>query len=359
MSQLSTRHPDADIRWIGGRRGLEGEIVPKAGHRLDRLWLRSLRTVDVSLSTLTDPIRLAASVPQAAAMLLHWRPDVIYSTGGYVAIPVLMAAAILRIPALLWEGNALPGRSVRATARLARARSVSHAETRTRLPEPAYLTGTPVRDLHGLDQLAARVRLGLAPDVPVLLVFGGSQAVRRLNDAVAAALPDLVTRCTVIHLTGGSAFAAAEALRGTLPEAQRERYRPYAFLDEDMDAALAAADLLVGRAGASSLAEAAGVGLPMIVVPYPHAAAHQRANAAEAVEAGAAILIDDAELDGDTLRMAADLLSEDRLARMAAAARDVGRPGATAATVALIEAMGGREALPEPAAIEAIAKGAE
>ena len=187
VSQLSTQHPDADIRWVGGRRGLEGEIVPKAGHRLERLWLRSLRTVDFSLSTVTDPIRLVASVPQALAMLLRWRPDAIYSTGGYVAIPMLLAAAILRVPALLWEGNALPGRSVRASARLARWRSVSHAATRTRLPAPVYVTGTPVRDIHGLDVTEARGRLDLSPDLPVLLIFGGSQAVRRLNDAVAAA----------------------------------------------------------------------------------------------------------------------------------------------------------------------------
>ena len=282
------------MRWIGGRRGLEQEIVPRAGLKLERLWLRSLRTVDLSIPTLLDPLRLLASVPQAMAMLLHRRPDVIYSTGGYVAIPVLAAAALLRIPTLLWEGNQIPGRSVQVSAPLARVRTVSYERTRDRLPAPTYVTGTPIRGVRGLDRAAARARLELSPELPVMLVFGGSQAVRRLNDAIADAIADLVERCSVIHVTGVSAYAQAEALRAGLPAARQERYRPFAFLYEDMDAAIVAADLLVGRAGSSTLAEAAANGLPMIVIPYPHAAAHQRANAAELVDAGGAILVDDA-----------------------------------------------------------------
>ena len=238
-------------------------------------------------------------MPQAAWRLLRWRPDVIYTTGGYVAIPVLAAAALLRIPSLLWEGNQVPGRSVRLVARLARARAVSFAATRDRLPAPTYLTGTPIRALGTIDRQEAAQRLGLPPDLPVLLVFGGSQSVRRLDEAMAEAVADLVERCVVVHLTGPGSFARAEALRDSLPADRRERYRPFAFLHEDMAAALSAADLLVGRAGSSTLAEATAAGLPMIVVPYPHAAAHQRANAAELVEAGAALLVADEDFDGD------------------------------------------------------------
>ena len=189
------------------------------------------------------------------------------------------------------------------------------------------VTGTPIRALAGEDRAAARARLGLPPDLPVLLVFGGSQAVRRLNEAMADAIGDLVQRCCVVHVAGPSAIEQAEALRAALPSGLHDRYRPFAFLLEDMDAALVAADLLVGRAGSSTLAEAAAAGLPMIVVPYPHAAAHQRANAAEMVEAGAALLVDDEDLDGDTLRRACDLLFEPRLGEMSAAATRVGRPG--------------------------------
>ena len=324
--------------------------------RLERLWLRSLRTVDISLPTLLDPLRLLASMPQALAMLLHRRPDVIYSTGGYVAIPILAAAAVLRIPALLWEGNQVPGRSVRAIAGLASLRSVSYSMTQSTLPAPTYVTGTPIRDLSDIDADAARARLQLPPDVPVLLVFGGSQAVRRLNEAMAEAMGDLVERCVVVHITGRGAFAAAEALRDTLSDAARPRYRPFAFLHDDMGAALAAADLLVGRAGSSTLAEATAAGLPMIVIPYPHAAAHQEANAAELVEAGGAILVDDAELDGDTLRRACDLLFDEKLAEMAAAARSVGRPGAAAATVHLLDALAAGAPMPAEEKLEAMTR---
>lgn len=330
--------------------------MPRAGLKLERLWLRSLRTVDISIPTLLDPLRLLASLPQAMAMLLHRRPDVIYSTGGYVAIPVLVAAAALRIPTLIWEGNHVPGRSVRATAGLATVRAVSHAATLQHLPAPAYVTGTPIRRASGLDTATARAHLDLPPDVPVLLVFGGSQSVRRLSDAVAEAIADLVERCTVVHLTGASAYAEAETLRATLPLERQARYRPFAFLHEEMEHALAAADLLVGRAGASTLAEAAAAGLPMIVVPYPHAAAHQRANAAELVEAGGAILIDDADLDGGTLREAADLFDEAQLGQMAEAARRVGRPGAAAATAALLEALATGTALPQTDSLEAMTR---
>jgi len=331
--------------------------VPAADIRLERLWLRSLRTVDASLNTILDPLRLAASVPQALWKLLRWRPDAIYTTGGYVAIPVLAAAKSLRIPALLWEGNQVPGRSVRLSAGMATVRTVSYPATAESLPAPTFVTGTPIRDLEGGDAADARTRLGLPAELPMLLVFGGSQAVRRLNDAMADALGDLVRRCSVVHITGAAGIEQAEALRASLPAEYQDRYRPFAFLHEDMDAALVAADLLVGRAGASTLGEAAAAGLPMIVVPYPHAAAHQEANAAEMVEAGAALLVDDADLDGDTLREAGDLLFNERLATMSAAARGVGRPGSAVAGARLLEILAAHETLPSQAELDEMTLG--
>ena len=358
VTQLRTRLPELELHWLGGRRGLEQDIVPAADIRLDRLWLRSLRTVEASVNTILDPLRLAASAPQAMWKLLRWRPDVIYTTGGYVAIPVLAAAAVLRIPTLLWEGNQVPGRSVRLSARLATLRTVSYAAAQARLPEPTLVSGTPIRALTGIDPVAAKARLGLPADLPVLLVFGGSQAVRRLNEAITDAIADLVERCCVVHVTGASAIDEAEALRSSLRTDRRERYRPFPFLHEDMDAALVAADLLVGRAGSSTLAEAAAAGLPMIVVPYPHAAAHQKANAAELVEADGAVLVDDADLDGDVLRDACDLLFDERLAAMSAAARGVGRPDAAAASAQLLETLAARAPLPTQSELDALTRDA-
>jgi UDP-N-acetylglucosamine--N-acetylmuramyl-(pentapeptide) pyrophosphoryl-undecaprenol N-acetylglucosamine transferase len=202
---LAERSAEVEFRWLGGQRGLEGQIVPAAGFDYEQLLVRSLRTTDLSVHTVLDPVRLLASVPQALVALLRWRPAALFTTGGYMAIPVLIAAALLRIPAIVWEGNLLPGRSVRATARLAAALALSFDEAAARLPGRTFVTGTPIRSFDGLDRAAARARLGVPADLPCMLVFGGSQAVRRLNRAVAEALPDLLERISIIHLTGESA----------------------------------------------------------------------------------------------------------------------------------------------------------
>ena len=356
---LRERVPDAQFRWLGGHRGLEAAIVTAEGLQYDSLFLRSLRTVDMSAHTVLDPLRLGASVPQVAAYLARWRPDVIFTTGGYVAIPVVTAAATLRVPGLMWEGNLVPGRSVRATARLARAIAVSFAETCSRLPGHCYVTGTPIRSFAGRDNAAARAALGIDPDARVLFVFGGSQAVRRLNRAVAEALPQIVESATVLHMTGEAGYAAALKRREKLPAQQRARYKPYAFLRSEMTDALLAADLLVGRAGSSTLAEASALGLPMVVVPYPHAAAHQMANARALAEAGAARIVPDEQFDAPALIDAAKLL-EDRpaLDAMCAAARGFGRPGAAAAVAELVLALAEKTELPSAATIERMSRSA-
>jgi UDP-N-acetylglucosamine--N-acetylmuramyl-(pentapeptide) pyrophosphoryl-undecaprenol N-acetylglucosamine transferase len=264
---------------------------------------------------------------------------------------------------VLWDGNVIPGRAVRATARLADVLAVSFEATcdalRAAAPgTPCYVTGTPIRDTSGIDRAEARAALGIAPDERVLLIFGGSQAVRRFNGAVAAALPRLVERVVVIHVTGDDGYAAALAGREALPEAVRGRYRPHPFLRDDMLTALAAADLVVGRAGSSTLAEVTALGLPMVVVPYPHAAGHQRANAVELVDAGAARLIEDDDFDAEALLGAAALI-DDPVAypAMAAAARTLGRPGAADAVADLVLAAAARTTLPDAAAIERRARG--
>lgn len=356
---LRERVPEADFRWLGGRRGLEAAIVPAEGYPLELLAVRSLRTVDMSIHTVLDPIRLAGSYPQALAKLARRRPDVVFTTGGYLAIPVVAAAATLRIPSLIWEGNLVPGRSVRASARLASALAVSFAESCARLPGPCFVTGTPIRSFAGRDQAAARAALDLPPDTPVIFVFGGSQQVRRLNRAVWGALPTLLESASVIHMTGEPAYAEALKAREALPADRRGRYKPYPFLRREMTDALVAADLLVGRAGSSTLAEASALGLPMVVVPYPHASAHQVANARARAEAGASLIVADEELDASKLIDAAGLLTRPPdLARMREAARSFGRPGAANAVADLVVALGQRRPLPSADVIERTARAA-
>jgi UDP-N-acetylglucosamine--N-acetylmuramyl-(pentapeptide) pyrophosphoryl-undecaprenol N-acetylglucosamine transferase len=264
---------------------------------------------------------------------------------------------------VLWDGNVIPGRAVRLTARLADVITVSYQATCEALASsagatPCYVTGTPIRDVRAIDREAARVQLDVPAGERVMLIFGGSQAVRRFNAAVAGALPQLVEKATVIHVCGQDGYAAALAGREALPEPVRGRYRPYPFLRDEMLPALAAADLVVGRAGSSTLAEATAFGLPLIVVPYPHAAGHQKANARELVEAGAARVIDDEAFDAAALLDAATLL-DDAAAHleMSAAARSLGRPGAAEAVAGLVLAAAERRGLPDPETIERVSRG--
>jgi UDP-N-acetylglucosamine--N-acetylmuramyl-(pentapeptide) pyrophosphoryl-undecaprenol N-acetylglucosamine transferase len=356
---LQARPAAPELAWIGGHRGLESWVVPETGIPIRLLALRSLRTVDFDVHAVLDPIRLCVSMPQALTLLIARRPAAIFTTGGYVAVPVLVGAALLRIPVVMWDGNVSPGRSVRWTGRMARCLTVSFEATCRAIGgrKPCFLTGTPIRNPGAVDRSAARARLGLGPADRLLLIFGGSQAVRRFNLAVGEALPRLVEKVHVLHVTGDAGFDAAVAAREALPAGLRDRYRPERFLRNEMTAALAAADLVVGRAGSSTLAEVAAFGLPMVVVPYPHAAGHQRRNAEEMVRAGAARLVEDEAFDAGALLAAASILDDPaQCAAMAAAARSLARPGAADAVAELVMAAAERRHFPEPGAIDAISR---
>jgi UDP-N-acetylglucosamine--N-acetylmuramyl-(pentapeptide) pyrophosphoryl-undecaprenol N-acetylglucosamine transferase len=321
------------------------------------LLVRSLRSVGLDLHVVLDPIRLGLSIPQAFAFLVAWRPAAIFTTGGYVALPVLIAAAALRVPVVMWDGNVIPGRSVRVTARFAGCLAVAFEGTCRALGRrrrPCFLTGTPIRDPGTVERSEARAALGVPERDRLLLIFGGSQAVRRFNSAVADALPRLLEKVRVIHVTGEAGYDQAVAGREGLPAGARDRYRPERFLTDDMTYALAAADLVVGRAGSSTLAEVAAFGVPMVVVPYPHAAGHQRSNAEEMVRAGAARLVEDQAFGAEALLDAAAILDRPtEHAAMAAAARSLARPGAAGAVAGLILAAAERRPFPDAAAVEA------
>jgi UDP-N-acetylglucosamine:LPS N-acetylglucosamine transferase len=323
--------------------------------------VRSLRTVDFDYHVVLDPIRLSLSVPEAMALLVTRRPAAIFTTGGYVALPVLLAAAALRVPVVMWDGNVVPGRSVRVTARLAGCLAVTFDSTCRALGRrhrPCYVTGTPIRDPRQVGRVEARKELGIPARDKLVLIFGGSQAVRRFNEAVAEALPRLVERVRVIHVTGEAGYDEAVAGRDRLPPELRARYRPETFLADEMTLALAAADLVVGRAGSSTLAEVAAFGLPMVVVPYPHAAGHQRRNAEAMVRTGAARLVEDADFDAAALLEAAAILdSRTEHAAMAAAARSLARPGAADAVAELVLAAAEGRPFPDPERLEAVSRG--
>ena len=294
-----------------------------------------------------DPIRVSLSVPQAWAILGRLRPAAIFSTGGYLALPLVLAAMSRGIPTLVWEGNVVAGRSTRAVGRLATRVAVSFPPTKAAFPGRAFVSGTPIRPLSGIDREAARERLGVGADDRLMLVFGGSQAVASLNDAVVGGLERLLDRWRLLHVAGETGVTAAHEARDRLPDELRDRYRPEAFLTDQMGDALVAADLVVGRAGSSTCAEVAAVGVASILVPYPHAGSHQRANAAWLGDHGAAVVVADDELTTDRLMTEAErLLDDDVRAPMAAAARSLGRPDAARVIADELLAMADRRPLP-------------
>jgi UDP-N-acetylglucosamine--N-acetylmuramyl-(pentapeptide) pyrophosphoryl-undecaprenol N-acetylglucosamine transferase len=211
--------------------------------------------------------------------------------------------------------------------------------------ERAFVSGTPIRSFAGLDRGTARADMGLTDDDRMLLVFGGSQAVARITAALEEALPALVDEWIVVHLAGEAGMGSAARARKRLSAGARDRYRPIPFLTDGMAAALVAADLVLGRAGSSTCAEVAAVGVASILVPYPHAHGHQAANAAWLADHGAAVAVPDVELTGERLRTEVAALRDDaRRAPVADAARSLGRPDAARDVAAALLALAGEAA---------------
>jgi UDP-N-acetylglucosamine--N-acetylmuramyl-(pentapeptide) pyrophosphoryl-undecaprenol N-acetylglucosamine transferase len=209
--------------------------------------------------------------------------------------------------------------------------AVSFSEVTRWFGDKAVVTGYPVRqELGDADKESARAALGLDVNLPVLLVFGGSRGAASINRALVAALPELLPRCQIVHITGQSdwSWVSEHTLHITH---HTSRYHPYPYLHDEMVQALAAADLVVARAGASTLGEFPAVGLPSILVPYPYAGQHQDVNAAYLADRGAALVLADRDLCGHLASIVLQLLSTPpRLVEMAAAARALARPDAAA-----------------------------
>jgi UDP-N-acetylglucosamine--N-acetylmuramyl-(pentapeptide) pyrophosphoryl-undecaprenol N-acetylglucosamine transferase len=348
---LRDARSDVELDYVGGVRGFERRIVaddPMRGElRYHELVVRSLRSAGLSLHTIVDPARLAASVPQAWRLLGQLRPAAVFTTGGYLALPLVLAARARGIPTLVWEGNVQPGRATRTVGRYANRVAVSFPPTLAAFPDNGFVSGTPIRSFARIDRDAARRSFGLGTDDRLLLVFGGSQAVTRLNGAVAAALPRLLAGWHVLHLAGEAGMANAGAARQHLPVELRSHYTAEPFLTDRMADALVAADLVVGRAGSSTCAELTAVGVASILVPYPYAGAHQRYNASYLGDERAARVVADEDLDADRLVAEVSALRDDsRRAAMAEAARRLGKPEAASALALELLALAEHRPLP-------------
>ena len=322
IAQELQKRYQAEVLFIGTARGLENRLVPAAGFPLQLVKVGALNRVSLTtrLKTLLD---LPRAVFSAARMLSDFQADVVIGVGGYASGPAMLAAIRKRIPTVAFEPNLVPGFANRMVARFVSASAVHFPETAERFHN-AVVTGVPVRP--AFFQIPMK---RYDPAAPAVLVFGGSQGARAINQAMpgtAVALANRLPGLQVIHQTGERDYndvQSAYSRAGIAAEVHK-------FLD-DMPAFFARADLILCRSGASTVAEIAAAGKPTVFVPFPLAADdHQRRNAEAMQQAGAAIVLEETKLDEVWLvdTVAALLQDQARLARMGQAAKAMAHPNA-------------------------------
>lgn len=337
--ELVRRDAATRVVFAGTPRGLESRLVPRAGYSLELLPIRPLNAVGL-LGLARGLLALPWGMLRAAGLVRRLRPTAVLGIGGYAGGPVTLAAALLGVRTVILEPNARPGFTNRVLRPFVDAAACAYEETLSDLGSKGVLTGNPVRG--GFARIPAREH---RPPL-TLLAFGGSQGSAVINRALLAALPHLPgpERLRIVHQTG-------ERARDEVEESYRRAGRPaevLAFLD-DMERRMAEADLVLSRSGATTCAELTVAGRTGVLVPFARAADdHQRTNAKALADAGAASMIEEKDLTGETLghELTRLALSPERIAEMEAAARRRGRPDAAAKLADLLLATAGDRGSP-------------
>jgi len=314
----------AEILFVGTQRGMEIRLVPEAGFNLRLIDVGQLKNVSL-LTRVRTLLNLPLAINACRRMIREFRPDVVFGVGGYASGPAMAAALQMKLPTMAFEPNAMPGLANRLVGKRVQAAAVNFPSA-TAYFNNAEVTGIPVRP-------EFFTLLPPPPDPPHLLVFGGSQGARLFNTTLPKIAPDLLTAVpglTILHQSGVrhvSATQEAYSASGAHPA----RWKVQPFFD-DMPARFARANLVMARSGASTVAELAAAGKPAMLVPFAAAADdHQKRNAEEMVRAGAAVLLNEWDLDTPSrlLHSLIDLLSSpQQLAAMSAAARTQAHPDA-------------------------------
>lgn len=330
--EIRRRNLAAEVLFVGTAKGLEARIVPANGYQLSLIDSAGLKNVGLA-GKLRGLATLPKSFLDARRLLKEFKPDVAVGAGGYVSGPVLLMASLMRIPTLVMDSNALPGFTNRQLARFVDKAALTFEEAKPFFGENSVVTGNPVRD--EFFSVEAKRR----GNEVNLLIFGGSQGARAINNAMTDALSNLESysdKLRIVHQTGE---ADVENIRERYSQSafQNADIRPYIA---DMFVEFAKADLVISRAGATTCAELAAAGKASIMVPLPTAADdHQRKNAEAFRKAGAAKVLLQKDLSGETLAAEIKELmdSPEKITNMEAAAKKLARKDAARLTVDIIE----------------------
>ena len=320
---------DGDVLWIGGEDGMESEILSRQNIEYETIPAAGLHGVGL-INLPGNLIQLVRGFLKAGQILRNFQPDVMFFTGGYLAVPAAFAGRT--VPSLVFIPDIEPGLAIKTIANLSSQIAVSIGQTQDYTPAGKQVveTGYPVRtDLLKWTRDQALEILNLDPGLPTLLVFGGSSGARSINRALVSILPDLLREMQVVHISGKLDWEEMSANQGRLTQKEQTNYRLYPFLYEEMGAALRIADLVVSRSGASILGEYPAFGLPAILVPYPHAWQYQKTNAKYLADRGAAVIIQDEFLEDDLQKIIQGLMRDrETLSMMGSAMKRLAKPNA-------------------------------
>lgn len=332
--EVMRRDASSEVRFVGTARGLETRLVPQAGFELSLIESAGLKNVSLA-ARVRGLLLLPKSFLAAHRLIREFKPDIVVGAGGYVTGSVLLMAALMKVPTLVMESNALPGWTNRVLARFVNRAAVSFEESLRYFRGKGVVTGNPVRreffDIPRKTRETSRFSL---------LVFGGSQGARAVNDAMIAALPHLEEQRDTLFITHQTGEADFERVRrGYVDAGWAERVEVRRYID-DMVAEFAATDLIICRAGATTSAELVAAGKAAIMIPFPFAADdHQRKNAEALEAAGAARMILQQELTGERLakEISALVQEPEEITVMEESSRKLARGDAASTTVELME----------------------
>ncbi len=342
LNALEAEHADVESLWVGGEGGMETELVKRAGIPFRSIPAAGLH--GVGLRALPKNLfQLGRGYLAARRVLREFCPDVLFFTGGYVAGPIAFAGR--KTPTMLYVPDIEPGMAIKTLARFADSITVTAPDSKAYFSKPVIVTGYPLRsDIKTWPREKARKALGLRSKKPVVLVTGGSRGARSINNAVLAYLPALLEIAEIVHISGQLDWDSISQAETNLSREQKKLYHAYPYLYEEMGAALSAADLVVSRAGASSIGEYPYFGLPAVLIPYPYAWRYQKVNADYLSRQGAAVSLEDQRLEDELFIVVKTLLqNSEKLAAMREAMRRLRKPGAAQAIVRQIVNLAGEK----------------